>query len=83
MTVHNLDVVSVCFSPHKTNAPLVIDADTVLPFAVCASSSVESGSSVMSRIIAEHSRSASFMPASGTRCGTPLLPGFLIAVWTS
>jgi hypothetical protein len=34
MIVHNLYVVSVAFSPYKTNAPLVINADTVLPFAV-------------------------------------------------
>jgi hypothetical protein len=34
MIVHNLYVVSVSLSPHKTNAPLVIDADTVLPVAV-------------------------------------------------
>ena len=34
MIVDDLYVVSVSFSPHKTNAPLVIDADAVLPFAV-------------------------------------------------
>jgi hypothetical protein len=34
MIVHNLYVVGVAFSPNKTNAPLVIDTDTVLPFAV-------------------------------------------------
>jgi len=34
MIVHNLYVVSVAFFPHKTNPPLVIDADAVLPFSV-------------------------------------------------
>jgi hypothetical protein len=34
MIVDDLYVVSVSLSPHKTNAPLVIDTDAVLPFAV-------------------------------------------------
>jgi hypothetical protein len=34
MIVHDLHVVSVPIFPHKTNAPLIIDADAVLPFAV-------------------------------------------------
>ena len=34
MIVHNLNVVGVAFFPYKTNAPLIIDTDTVLPFAV-------------------------------------------------
>jgi hypothetical protein len=34
MIVHNFYVVSVPFSPSKTDAPLGIDTDTVLSFAV-------------------------------------------------
>ncbi len=34
MIVHNLNVVSVAFFPYKTNAPLIVDTDTVLPLAV-------------------------------------------------
>lgn len=29
--VHNFNLVGTVFSPHKTDAPLVINADTVLP----------------------------------------------------
>jgi hypothetical protein len=32
--VHNLDVFRACLRPAKTDAPLVIDADAVLPFPV-------------------------------------------------
>jgi hypothetical protein len=34
MIVDNLHVVSVAFSPHKTDTPLVVDTDAMLPFAV-------------------------------------------------
>jgi len=33
IAVHNLDFVCVTVSPNKTDAPLIIDANTVLTFA--------------------------------------------------
>ncbi len=34
MVVHNLDIVGIPVSPHKTNAPLIVDANAVLPFSI-------------------------------------------------
>jgi hypothetical protein len=32
--IHNLHVVGIAVAPLKTDAPLVIDADAVLPFSI-------------------------------------------------
>ncbi len=34
MIVHYFDIVSIIVAPHKTNSPLVIDANAVLPGAI-------------------------------------------------
>ncbi len=34
MIIHDFHVVGIAFAPNKTDAPLVIDADAVLPFSI-------------------------------------------------
>jgi hypothetical protein len=31
MVVHNLDITSIALSPHKTNPPLIVNSNAVLP----------------------------------------------------
>jgi len=34
MVIHNLDLVSVTLQPHKTNAPLLVNTNAILPLAI-------------------------------------------------
>ncbi len=37
MVVNDLYLMGIAIEPDETNAPLIVDADTVLPFAICFS----------------------------------------------
>jgi hypothetical protein len=34
--IYNFDIVGIAIAPDKADAPLVVDADTVLPFAIAS-----------------------------------------------
>jgi hypothetical protein len=34
MVVHNLDITGIALSPHKTNPPLIVNSNAVLPLSI-------------------------------------------------